>query len=194
MCKRPIVRIQIFVLPFFTFTFHLKYIYSEFLWTEVDQTIPSEFVEMLNNDKPIILFFHGFDTNIKLFSDVNLFTFRGFMRGNTFFLLKQNRILYFKRFPSFFLPKDWSSASDANVCIISYAFDREASGVIEFLTDVNKMVTTNRLEYVAKLGYDLVLDVRKKRSESKGEPGLKMSQVDLAGFSFGEVFFFRKKI
>lgn len=57
---------------------------------------------------------------------------------------------------------------------------------ITLLPHVNEMVSTRRLEFVAKQARDLVLNVREICLESRKANCLKnMSQVEVIGFSFG---------
>ncbi|XP_031635208.1 uncharacterized protein LOC116348366 [Contarinia nasturtii] len=79
--------------------------------------------------------------------------------------------------------KEWFIKSKRNICIISYAFKKGSP--LGIVGDLNKMVTTKRLEFVAKLARDLVLGVRAKSPKLNGKPSLRMSQIDVSGFSFG---------
>ncbi|XP_031617557.1 uncharacterized protein LOC116337272 [Contarinia nasturtii] len=81
--------------------------------------------------------------------------------------------------------KEWFSVSDKNICIITYVYAKPTT-LLTLLIDVNKMVRTKRLDFVAKQARDLVLNVREKCVESGKSDCLKsMSQVDVIGFSFG---------
>lgn len=54
------------------------------------------------------------------------------------------------------------------------------------MSNLNKFVSSKRLEYVAKMTRDLVLNVQKKCLKSNRQSCLRhMSQVDVTGQSFG---------
>nr|ACI22681.1 lipase-like protein 1 [Orseolia oryzae] len=83
--------------------------------------------------------------------------------------------------------KEWYQASGKNICIISYAYstDRTTTG-FQIIKHLNKMVKTNRLDFVAWQIRDLVSRVRFQCIRSRKKSCLNsLSQVDISGFSFG---------
>lgn len=75
--------------------------------------------------------------------------------------------------------------SDKNICIITYAYAKPTT-LMTLVIDVNRMLKTKRLDFVAKEARDLVLNVRDLCSWSgKSDCFSSMSDVEILGFSFG---------
>ncbi|XP_031617561.1 phospholipase A1-like [Contarinia nasturtii] len=82
--------------------------------------------------------------------------------------------------------KEWFSKTDKNICIITYAYSSTSTTLFNILFHVNQMVSTKRLDFVAKQAQDLVLETKKKCEDSRRTSCLRhMSQVEVVGFSFG---------
>ncbi|XP_031617380.1 uncharacterized protein LOC116337153 isoform X2 [Contarinia nasturtii] len=131
---------------------------SAFYTTVVNGSIPSALVEKLDNGRDLSLYFHGVAN----------------MVGSSFDLLQS-------------FAKEWFRASGKNICIALYAYKPSWMNSAHRMFDhIKKMVKTQRLEYVAKLGRDLVLGVIQKCIASNRQQCLRnLSQVDVSGWSFG---------
>ncbi|XP_031639609.1 uncharacterized protein LOC116351624, partial [Contarinia nasturtii] len=81
---------------------------------------------------------------------------------------------------------EWSMTSKNNVCIVTYAYTSSLSNGLEAVAVADKMVSTQRLEYVANLVGDVVLGVQGKCVKSKRKQCLRhLAQVDVSGFGLG---------
>ncbi|XP_031635211.1 uncharacterized protein LOC116348367 isoform X2 [Contarinia nasturtii] len=141
-----------------TFACVVSMLQSGFYIGRTNGSVPENLIEKLDiSGRGLSLFFHGV--------------------GN-FISLKDGFLFQFAR--------EWFTASGNNICIVSYAYTTNPTVGLKIVPHLNKMVTTNRLEYVAKLARDLVLGVREKCVQSNRKSCLKsLSQVDVSGFSFG---------
>ncbi|XP_031635213.1 uncharacterized protein LOC116348369 [Contarinia nasturtii] len=120
-------------------------------------SMPTNLTEQLDNGRSLSLFFHGV--------------------GN---------IVSFKYGLLFGFAQEWFSESENNICVVSYAYTTKLSIGLQFISNLNKMVTTKRLEFVARLARDVVLGVRQKCLATPERQCLRhLSQVDVSGFSFG---------
>lgn len=73
------------------------------------------------------------------------------------------------------------------MCYITYAYN-EPITLVNIVLHLNKMVKTRRLEFVAKQARDFVLSIQDRCLKDRlSIPGCLryMSQVDVAGYSFG---------
>ncbi|XP_031639885.1 phospholipase A1 1-like [Contarinia nasturtii] len=130
---------------------------SEFYTIDVNKTIPSALVDHLDNGKSLSLFFHEFTNIVDNSSDL---------------------------FSSF--AGEWLEASGNNICIVTYAYTATPSIGFTKNEILDKMLTTQRYEHVAKLVGELVLGVREKCINSNRRQCLKhLSQLDVSGFGFG---------
>ncbi|XP_031635205.1 uncharacterized protein LOC116348363 [Contarinia nasturtii] len=130
---------------------------TEFYLTEVNGSVPPDFIKRLHNGRDMSLFFHGIENKIT--------QKKGFL---------------------FFSAKAWFDASQKNICIFSYAYTTDPTTALKILPHVSKMVKTKRLEYVARMARDMVLAVYRRCVKYTRAPCLQsMSQVDVSGFSFG---------
>ncbi|XP_031639023.1 uncharacterized protein LOC116351105 [Contarinia nasturtii] len=128
----------------------------EFYVAHVNDTIPDYLVKRLSNNRGLSLFFLGAANEINSASGL-LFKFA----------------------------REWFVTSGNNICFVSYCYlDKPRTGC-QAIGYLDKLVATNRLEYVAKMARDLVLNVRYQSYFTAGNYILHMSRVDVTGFSFG---------
>ncbi|XP_031635215.1 uncharacterized protein LOC116348370 isoform X2 [Contarinia nasturtii] len=82
---------------------------------------------------------------------------------------------------------EWFRESKNNICIVTYCFTTKRSiGFTRSISNLGRLVSSKRLEYVAKMARDLVLEVQRKCVTSTRRQCLRnLSQVDVTGFSFG---------
>ncbi|XP_031628884.1 uncharacterized protein LOC116344472 [Contarinia nasturtii] len=139
-----------------TFACIAKADHREFYGAGVTDRIPDYLIEMLNNRRGLSLFFLGAGNEITSASGL-LFKFA----------------------------REWFITSGNNVCFVSYCYSDKPRTGCQAIGHLDKLVATNRLEYVAKMARDLVLNVRNQSQSSAGDNILHMSRVDVTGFSFG---------
>ncbi|XP_031637678.1 phospholipase A1-like, partial [Contarinia nasturtii] len=139
-----------------TFACIAKANHREFYVEHVNDTIPDYLVKSLNNNRGLSLFFLGAGNEITSASGL-LFKFA----------------------------REWFITSGNNVCFVSYCYSDKPRTGCQAIGHLDKLVVTNRLEYVAKMVRDLVLNVRYQSQSSAGDNILHMSRVDVTGFSFG---------
>ncbi|XP_031617123.1 phospholipase A1-like [Contarinia nasturtii] len=81
---------------------------------------------------------------------------------------------------------EWFIHSGTNICYIAYAFENYEASMFNLIFYIKRILETNRVEYVAREALNLVLNVRKKCSETKSKQCFKnMSQLTVLGFSLG---------
>ncbi|XP_031635217.1 uncharacterized protein LOC116348372 [Contarinia nasturtii] len=87
----------------------------------------------------------------------------------------------------FWFARDYFKASGNNICIITYAYTTEPSvGCSKAVSNLNKMVTSKRLDYVARLSADLIIGIQDICwNDEDGGRCLNIHEVDIIGFSFG---------
>ncbi|XP_031635216.1 uncharacterized protein LOC116348371 [Contarinia nasturtii] len=103
-------------------------------------------------------------------------------KGMSLFFLGIGNVVSLKNGLLFDFANEWFTVSGNNVCFISYAFKKTPSSGL--FNDLDKMVTTRRFEYVAKLARDLITGIIEKGA-TRNFSLKSMSQVDVSGFSFG---------
>lgn len=87
--------------------------------------------------------------------------------------------------------KDWSIKTDTNVCFITYYSEKfESSSILSLKSKIDEMINANRLEFVAQVLRDLVVDAQMKcdaikRTEPEKECLRDNSQLHISGFSLG---------
>ncbi|XP_031635219.1 uncharacterized protein LOC116348373 [Contarinia nasturtii] len=130
----------------------------QFHITKVENgSLPLSLIDALDNGKGLSLFFHGIS-----------------------FMITDDDDLDFE------FAQDWFLASKNNVCVVSYDYEIKRSIGYQMYWNLKRMVSTKRLEYVAKQARDLVLGIRHKCLETTHRQCLRhMGQVDASGFSFG---------
>lgn len=83
----------------------------------------------------------------------------------------------------FYHTTEWFTASDSNICYVTYAYEKIPDGPFDTLLTAREMVKTHRLQYAAKVVRDLVLGVREQCIQNETPGCLKnMSQVTQLGF------------
>ncbi|XP_031635206.1 uncharacterized protein LOC116348364 [Contarinia nasturtii] len=129
----------------------------EFYMVEINGSVPSELIDMLDNGKGISFFFHGVGNEIT-----------------------------FKNGAFYRFAEEWFNVSGNNICTVTYPFKKDPMTTFEWFRSLNNLVKSKRLDFAAKLARDIVLGVRDKCVQSEGRQCLRhMSQVDVSGFSFG---------
>lgn len=81
-----------------------------------------------------------------------------------------------------FLFQEWFIHSGTNICYVAYAFDNYQASVFNLIFYIKKILQTNRVEYVARETLGLVLNLRKKCTETKSKGCVRnMSQLTVLG-------------
>lgn len=69
--------------------------------------------------------------------------------------------------------------SGKNVCYITFAYKDVDKTMFDFMADVKKIAKTGRFEFVARIAWELIVQVYHGRYEEI------KTQVEMAGFSWG---------
>lgn len=177
--------------------------------------IPTALADGLNNGKPLTLYFDGIASHltpsgevfvlhffkfnhhrisITFFKNI-LIEFECFFLGSTYKFAKGGFLNFnWKYFPLncndsnnlIFHNIEWFTASESNICYMTYAYEIIPNNIVEVFSHARYMVKTHRLQFTAKLARDLVLSVRDQCLKDETPGCMKdMSQVTMLGFSFG---------